>query len=251
LNHNSDNLPPVTFGQWIRGGISLLIFAVTSQIFTLLLFLPPPPYEKERRWLYKLLLWAYAKFVVLTHLNIRTKIINEHKEKFTETAIMIANHQSILDVPMTIMLSQKILIVTNDWARNPTFHFFIGKYIEVFPISRGLEYYIDELKKWLEKDYQILIFPEGVRWGTGHIERFHKGAFYLAEKLAVDILPLVLHGSGTINSSRRFYLKSGKFTVKILPRIFAGNHAYGSTYQERTKNIRQLFRDEYRKLGNY
>ena len=227
-----------------------MLFALTSQLFTLLLLLPPPPYERERHKFYKILLWGYAKFMVKTHFNIRTRIINGSGERLSKPAVMIANHQSILDVPTTIMLSPKILIVTNDWARNPMFHFFVGKYIDMFSVNKGLEYYVDELKKWIDKGYLILIFPEGVRWGTGNIERFHKGAFYLAEKLDVDILPLLLHADGTINSSRQFYLKAGNFKVKILPRIAPGNKAFGSTYQERTKRIMQMYREEYCKLNS-
>jgi len=238
----------LTPGQWILGGISFLIFAVSSQMFTLLLLLPPPPYERERKRIYKLLLWIYAKFLVTTHFNINTKVINEERENFDRPAVLIANHQSILDVPMSYMLSHKILLVTNDWARNRWFHFFIGRYIDFYSVNKGLEYYIEDLRKWIRKGYQILIFPEGVRWGSGNIARFHKGAFYLAEKLNVDILPILLHGTGTINTPRKFYLKSGDFTVNILPRITPGNIAFGMNYQERTKRVQQFYREEYKKL---
>ncbi len=161
---------------------------------------------------------------------------------------MIANHQSIFDVPSTLMLSPKILIVTNDWAHQKFFKFFIGKYIDIFSVNKGLENYADDFRKWIDKGYLILIFPEGVRWGTGKIERFHKGAFYLAEKLKVDILPLLLHGTGTINSPRLFYFKQGFFHVKVLPRIHPDDTSMGLNYQERTKNIRNWYKREYAAL---
>ena len=251
MNNPRRILPKITSGQWIKGALSLIVFVLSSQIFTLLLLLPPPPYERERRKLLKLLLWGYARFMVKTHFNISTKIVNEKGEKFREPAVMIANHQSIFDVPTTFMLSPKILIVTNDWARQPMFHFFIGKYFNFFSVNKGLEYYVVELQQWIEKGYMILVFPEGVRWGTGNIERFHKGAFYLAEKLGVDILPILLHGNGTINSDRLFYLKSGSFKVKILPRITPDSTSFGKTYQERTKKIMQWYRQEYQNADNW
>lgn len=245
----SENLPRITIKQWWKGVLSFLFFVSSSQIFTLMILIPPPPKERERRKLYKLLLWWYAGLIVRTHMNIHLRIKNEYNESFHKPAIMIANHQSILDVPVTMMLSPKILIVTNDWAYSPGFHFFIGKYLDIYSINKGLENYVDDLKKWIDKGYQILIFPEGVRWGTGKIERFHKGAFYLAQKLNVDILPLLLHGTGTINSSRQFYLKEGLFTLKIQKRISPDDKSFGETYQEQTSRIMQWYRTEYKETG--
>jgi 1-acyl-sn-glycerol-3-phosphate acyltransferase len=248
--HTAANLPFISPKVWWKAVASFLFFISSSQLFTLLILLPPPPAERERRRLYKLLLWWYAGLIVRTHANIRTRIINEPGEDFSKPGIMIANHQSIFDVTSTLMLSHKILIVTNDWAHQPFFHFFIGKYIDFFSVNKGLENYVDDFKKWIDRGYLILIFPEGVRWGTGKIERFHKGAFYLAEKLEVDILPLLLHGTGTINSSRQFYLKEGWFHVKVLPRIKPDDTRYGATYQERTKRVREWYKQEYQAMNS-
>jgi len=249
FNPTAEKLPKLSVKDWLKAMGSFMFFLSSSQIFTLLLLFPPPPQERERRKLYKLLLWWYAGLIVRTHANIHTRIINPEKEDFKKPGIMIANHQSIFDVPATMMLSSKILIVTNDWARNPMFHFFIGKYIDIFSVNKGLENYVDEFRKWIDKGYLILIFPEGVRWGTGNIERFHKGAFYLAEKLQVDILPLLLHGTGTINTSRSFYLKKGFFHVRVMPRIKPDDTTLGKTYQEKTKNVRTWYKSEYAKAG--
>lgn len=235
--------------DWFKAALSFLFFLSSSQIFTLLILLPPPPDERERRRLYKLLLWWYASLIIRTHMNIRFRMINPLKEDFSKPAVMIANHQSILDVPATLMLSSKILIVTNNWSQNSMFRFFIGKYIDIFSVERGLENYLDEFRKWLAKGYQILIFPEGVRWGSGRIERFHKGAFYLAEKLQADILPVLLHGTGSINSPRPFYLKRGRFSLRVLPRIKPGDPDFGSSYQERTLKVMQMYRREYRVMA--
>lgn len=245
LPGNHKDLPDLSFGDRLRAAVSFLFFLLSSQIFSLLVLLPPPPQEKQRHRFYKFLLWWYAGLILKTHANVRTRVMNPHHEKFLEPGIMIANHQSIFDVPATLMLSPKILIVTNDWARQPFFHFFIGKYIDFFSVNQGLENYLEELREWISRGYLILIFPEGIRWGTGRIERFHKGAFFLAEQLQVDILPVLLHGSGTINSDRRFYFKKGKFQTKILPRIKPGDPSFGNTYQEQTKKVREWYRAEY------
>ena len=53
----------------------------------------------------------------------------------------------------------------------------------------------------------------------GVIKRFHKGAFFLAEKLNLDILPILIHGTGYTMTKNDFLLKDGRITLKYLPRI--------------------------------
>ena len=38
----------------------------------------------------------------------------------------------------------------------------------------------------VKEGYSIAIFPEGTRTYDGRMKRFHKGAFYLSEKLQLD-----------------------------------------------------------------
>ena len=71
--------------------------------------------------------------------------------------------------------------------------------------------------------YSVIIFPEGSRSEDGKIRRFHKGAFYLAEKLDLDILPIMIHGTDYTLSKQDKLLKDGQLTVKILPRIKPGD----------------------------
>src|SRR5690606_6081330 len=81
--------------------------------------------------------------------------------------------------------------------------------------------------------------------------RFHKGAFYLAHELNLDIQPVILHGTNyTMPLKDPFHLKSGKVTVQFLPRISARDARFGSTYAERTKSISRYFKKEYESLRN-
>ena len=95
----------------------------------------------------------------------------------------------------------------------------------------------------------MVIFPEGSRSPDGKMKRFHKGAFFLAEQLGMDILPIVLHGTGYNMTKGDFLLKNGTITIKYLPRIAAGDASFGTGYAERTKNISRYFKEEYQKLS--
>jgi 2-polyprenyl-3-methyl-5-hydroxy-6-metoxy-1,4-benzoquinol methylase len=118
-----------------------------------------------------------------------------------------------------------------------------------FPVAEGVEQNIDELAEKVKQGYSMVIFPEGSRSPDGKMKRFHKGAFFLAEQLGMDILPIVLHGTGYNMTKGDFLLKNGTITVKYLPRIAADDTLFGTGYAERTKNISRYFKEEYQKLS--
>lgn len=62
----------------------------------------------------------------------------------------------------------------------------------------------------------------------------------------MDILPVVLYGTGMIISKRQpFYVKRGVLCTRILPRIANTDTSFGVTYQERSKTIAAAFRNAY------
>jgi uncharacterized protein len=96
--------------------------------------------------------------------------------------------------------------------------------------------------------YSVLIFPEGTRSETCEILRFHKGAFYLAEQLQLDLQPLLLHGAGDLVTKGDFHFKEGEVTLKYLPRIKPQDTNFGTAYKEKAKNTREYMRNEYNLL---
>ncbi len=119
---------------------------------------------------------------------------------------------------------------------------------DYYPASEGAENALPKLEALIADGYSILIFPEGTRSITGDIGRFHKGAFLAAEKLNLDILPILIHGAGDAVTKNDFHFKDGALTVKYLPRIKVGDTSYGATYQEKTKAICHHMRKEYELL---
>src|SRR5690606_30649978 len=79
------------------------------------------------------------------------------------------------------------------------------------------------------------------------VKRFHKGAFYLAEQLDVDVLPVYLLGNGDVLPKGDILIFKGPLMAIIGKRILANDISYGDTYSDRTKRIRQMFREEHRK----
>lgn len=80
------------------------------------------------------------------------------------------------------------------------------------------------------------------------MKRFHKGAFYIAETLKLDIVPLVLHGIHYTMQKGDWLLKDGTCSIYYQPRITNEDSHFGNTYQEKTKRINQWFRRKYAEI---
>ena len=195
--------------------------------------------------------WVLSKFMgslIYIMANVRKRIINDVNEDFSRPAVIIANHLSFLDILSLGMLNPKLIFLTNKWVWNSPVFGFVVKMADYYPVAEGAENSVDKLAARVKEGYSIVIFPEGTRSVDGPIKRFHKGAFFLAEHLNIDILPIVLHGTGYCMTKGQFLLKDSQITIKYLPRIDPSNTQFGTAYSERAKLIGRYFRNEYRLL---
>ena len=197
---------------------------------------------------YHRILSAYTWSVLYIMRNVKKKIINPRNEDFSTPSVMIANHQSFLDILVMTMLHPKVILLTNNWVWNsPIF----GKLVRLagyYPVAEGVENSIEYLESKVKQGFSIAVFPEGTRSPDEEVKRFHKGAFYIAEKLNLDILPIVIHGTGYTMSKSDFLLKDGYVTIKYLPRVAAKDLYFGVDYSEKAKFLGKYFRQQYQLL---
>ena len=93
------------------------------------------------------------------------------------------------------------------------------------------------------KGYSVMIFPEGTRSEDCHIQRFHRGAFYLAERLGLDIVPVFIDGFGEVLPKKSFHLHPGDMTVQVLPRIRRTDPAWNYGFREMTSKMHKLYEE--------
>ncbi|GBF19571.1 MULTISPECIES: 1-acyl-sn-glycerol-3-phosphate acyltransferase [Arenibacter] len=233
----------LSFGYYGSGGLLLSIWSVT--VMKIL------PFSKKvkMKWFHKTIS-KFMKSVLYTNPFVSKKIINLSGEDFKKPAIIIANHTSFLDILAVGMLYPKIIYLVNDWVyKSPIF----GKAVQLagfYPVSEGIDNGLEHLRNKVAQGYSLMAFPEGTRSRTNKIRRFHKGAFYLAEKFNMDIVPVLIHGNSEVLPKGSFVIKDGSITVKILDRISTEDLGYGKNYRERNKGIAAYFRSEFQNLRN-
>ena len=149
----------------------------------------------------------------------KATVQNPNQEDFDIPALIICNHQSHLDLPIIMATHHKLIFLTNDWVWNNKFFGEIVRQAEYLPVSAGMDVIIPHLKNLRDRGYSIVVFPEGTRSDDCRINRFHQGAFLLAQELEMDILPMVLHGAGHYLAKHDGLFRKNPQTLRILSRI--------------------------------
>lgn len=225
------------FSYWL---IFCLCFYPVGILIVLL-----PFSRKTKAFFFNKTISSFSKSLVYLGFHVRKNILQIENLDIKKPSILIANHSSSLDVLLILMLNPRIIIFVKKWVYNsPAYGLFIRNAGYIF-MEEGNEQNLDTIKKRIADGYSILIFPEGSRSATGEIGRFHKGAFYLAQQLNLDITPILIHGASYVLPKNDLIVKKGSLHVKVLPRIKSTDVAWGTSYQERAKNISRHFKKEH------
>ncbi len=243
---------PVTLLDLFFSLASLLVFVIGALMMTILSFILRiiPGFKKQKKYFFHVVFSKMTWFLIYMNFLSPKRIINPLGEDYSKPAIIIANHQSHVDLMLMMLLNPKVLVLTN--RRNYT-HPIYGKalqYADFLPSDIGYEDIAEDLKALIADGYSFMIFPEGHRNDDGTIKRFHKGAFYLATKLKIDILPIIIHGQNQKLKKSEFFLKRGLVTTKFLPRIDLAKKEFGETVREQTKGVNEWFRKEFAAVRN-
>lgn len=242
---------PVTIMRLLRSAWAfgfLLISVIVCTPVVLVIFI-----GRKREWKDRFLhnlLYRFANLVIRRVPAVKFTLDNSVGETFDKPAVIISNHQSHLDLMCLMMLTPKMVVVTNDWVwRNPIYGALIRR-AEFVPAAEGIEDYMPQFRSLVERGYSILVFPEGTRSADCSILRFHKGAFHLAQELDLDILPVCLNGVGDALPKEEFMLRPGHITVTVGKRVGPDDTSWGVDARERTKAFHKFYQEWYADMCN-
>ncbi len=225
------------FVYFVTGAIVLTILGI---IFTKLW-----PFNKENgKYYFHLWISRYTWSIMYIMRNQKVKLYNVKEHDFNKPAVIIANHSSFLDILATTMLHPKVVLLTNKWVWNSPVFGAVVRMGEYYPVADGAEASIEPLRDLVQRGYSVVVFPEGTRSYDGNIKRFHKGAFYIAEQLKLDIVPLLLHGISYNMQKGDWLLKNGTVSIYAYPRVSVGDKTYGDSYSQRAKYMGRWMRKE-------
>ncbi len=129
----------------------------------------------------------------------RIKIDGRKNIKRGAKYVVVSNHQSQLDILINFRLFFHYKIVSKTEMFKVPFmgwNMTLNRYIM---LKRGDKESIAEMMKHCERTLaegsSVLLYPEGTRSKDGKIQSFKTGAFNLAKKMQVPILPIIITGT--------------------------------------------------------
>jgi len=145
--------------------------------------------------------------------GIRTKVSGPGLDSLRSQrgAIIVANHQSLLDIPAMFKHCPPNLsfIAKKELASIPIFGWaaFIVGTIFIDRAKGAQNESLSDIVRHLQSGLNIFIFPEGTRSTTGRLAPFKRGAFVFAIQAQAPIVPVTI-----INSRERLPKKTWKIS---------------------------------------
>ena len=175
------------------------------------------------------------------------KLKGLEKNKVPFPVIYVANHVSFFDlfISGTVLPGNPRGLELAHHFKLPFYGWFLTRF-EQIPINIGSKKslrrsFLNIIKILKYKKRSILIMPEGQRTKNGKIGKFKTGAFYIARKANVPIVPVVYKGLYNINNHRSIIIKPGVVNVIILDPIYPDKF---KNDDELTEYVRDLIKNK-------
>ena len=201
-----------------------ICYVVVTFPLTLMIWLMTIAFDREKKITHWFLMY---QSLILSFLIPIWSIHIEGREKAVKgtTYVIISNHQSILDILLVNCLRYKFKWISKIENINvPVLGWYIKMADYIIVDRENEESKIEMLEKsynCLKKGISIMIFPEGTRSLNNGIGFFKRGAFQLALKANVPILPVLVDGTGDILPKHGLVFSSGHhIRIKVLDPIY-------------------------------
>jgi 1-acyl-sn-glycerol-3-phosphate acyltransferase len=204
--------------SWCRSIFLLgpLIYLYTAALGTLsLLFSLGDGSGRAQHWCARI----WSRLILKTTLS---PVTTEMAAPFdlSQPRVYAANHISALDIPLlyACLPSQFRILAKKELFRYP----FLGWHLRrsgQLPIDqdnpaaavRSLRKAVDTLRQGMP----LVIFPEGGRSENGQVQPFMSGAFYLAIKAQVEVVPIAIAGTFEVLPMRHFHMRPGPIQLLL------------------------------------
>ena len=171
--------------------------------------------------------------------------------------VLIANHESSVDI-----LAIYYLGIPFKWLSKRELFLFpaVGqamRWARYIQVRRGEhnshKKALNDCSQLIGEGHSVLLFPEGTRSTLGHPKTFKKGAFILASKNQVPVVPIVLLGAGRLMKKNTLCPNPGVVRVKVLPPVFKKPEEALEDFTQRVESLvvkeHQLLSQQHKSLS--
>jgi len=197
------------------GAVRLVVAAATTMAIAVLVLISIP-FDRDGTLYHKLSrTWSRS---ILFICGIRVRVHGLTKLDRSRNYVYVSNHASMFDIPAIVasIPDQIRIVYKRELERIPIFGWVLkwGGYIG---IDRGRTSEamksLDEAASKIRNGASVLLYAEGTRTLDGRLQPFKRGAFNLAVKAAVPVVPLTINGSFRILRKHSVSLHPGEVEI--------------------------------------
>ena len=198
-------------GRTILGGIISIVMAALV-IVTL-------PLGKKNGHLFHALSRFWAK-AILTTCGITVHVHGLEHIARGQSYVYVSNHASLLDIPVIIagIPDQIRIVYKKELEVVPIFGWGLkwGHYIGIDRRKgSGARRSLDEAAEKIRRGASVLLYAEGTRTLDGKLQPFKRGAFNLALRAGVPVVPLTVNGTFGIMPKRSISVRPGSVDLVL------------------------------------
>jgi 1-acyl-sn-glycerol-3-phosphate acyltransferase len=200
----------------------LMVSSAVLFIPAVAIFLATFAWDKRLHVLHRYTTWWGAHYLVRAPL---VEVLIEGRERLQpgQPYVYVSNHQSMADIlaVFSIGLDFKwVSKIENFFAPFIGWNMILNRYIS---LRRGHKPSIVRMyartDAWLAAGISVFMFPEGTRSPDGEMQEFFQGAFKIATKNRVPVVPIVIEGTRQILRKGSFRVTPHPVTIRVLPPV--------------------------------
>jgi len=194
---------------WVVGIILILILFLVMAFLSIILY----PFDRKRKIVHaQCFWWTDAVTALNPYWNVRVIGLTNIDQK--KAYVVVSNHQSLADIVLMYKTKMQFKWVAKEslfkvpvlgWNMALARHISLrrGDFSSIKKVYR-------QAGEWLRKGVSVVFFPEGTRSDNHEMGVFQNGAFKLAIKEKVPVLPVTIEGTKDAIPKR-----SWRFTTKV------------------------------------
>lgn len=225
---------------WCMSTILTILLFLAMLFFTIILY----PFDKKRTVAHAQCYWwadAVTGLNPYWHVSVSGLKNIDHKQ----TYVIVANHRSLADIVVIYKTRMQFKWVAKEslfkvpfvgWNMTLAKHIKLerGKFSSIKKVYR-------EAAEWLRSGMPVLFFPEGTRSETAEMKDFQNGAFKLAIRERVPILPIRIDGTGdAIPKGSWLFTTKVPTRLTVLPPIDTSSYTIADFMRLRDKTRSML-----------
>ncbi|MGD1045673.1 MAG: lysophospholipid acyltransferase family protein [Bacteroidota bacterium] len=198
--------------------IAKLIFLFpVSLVFSLLAF-GSIPFDRKGDF-FRWCPWMWSKCILWTF-GIKVNVKGLENIDLNRSYIFVSNHASMADIPTVIVaLNGKVNIVFKKeltWVPIWGWALRYGHFIMIDRSNpRDALASIERAVQTIRSGQSVILFPEGTRTSDGKLQSFKRGAFTLAAKSGVPVVPMIINNTFGIMPKGSFNVKRADILVVL------------------------------------